>query len=132
MEPTTLTAIAVFLSPYLKKAGEKVAEKTVETLFNSHEELAHKFKGLFSNEIITLGLDNSPSIAEINKQLEENPQVKDEINKKIADNQGLLSELVETLKKTSHKDYGGVSINAEKIAQINVNPQDVSLRIENF
>ena len=32
MEPISLAAIAVFLAPYLKKGGEKLAEKTVEKL----------------------------------------------------------------------------------------------------
>jgi transcription elongation factor GreA-like protein len=122
MEPITLTAIAVFLAPYFKKAGEKIADKTVETLFNSHEELAQKFKGLFKDEITTLNLSDSASVAEINKQLEETPQIKEEISKKVADNQPLLNELVTAFQKMPQPEFSGISINAKNIGQIINNP----------
>lgn len=99
MEPITLTALAIFLAPYLQKAGEKVAEKTVETLFESHEKLADTFSRLFHQEIITLGLNDSATTEEVVKQLEAKPEVKAEIEKKIADNQDLLDKLAEALSK---------------------------------
>ncbi len=132
MEPITLTAIAFFLAPFLKKAGEKVTEKTVEALFNSRQDLAEKFKGLFRNEIISLGLNDSATPAEISKQLEAKSEVKEQVNKKITDNQDLLVELIEAFRQTSQTEFEGITINAEKIAQVNINPHNVSQTIENF
>ena len=127
MEPITLTTIAAFLSPFLIKAGEKVSEKTVEALFDSREDIAEKYTGLFKDEILTLGLNESSTAEEITKQLQANPEVKEEIRKKIETNQDLLNELVTALQL---KDRG-ISINAEKIAQVNIN-STVTLNIENF
>ena len=101
MEPITLTltALGVFLAPYLEVAGKKVAEKAVEALFDSRKDLAENFRGLFHQEIITLGLNDSATTEEVVKQLEAKPEVKAEIEKKIADNQDLLDKLAEALSK---------------------------------
>lgn len=120
MDPITLTAIAAFLAPYLKKAGEKVAEKTVEKLFESRGDLAKKFYGLFNRDIITLGLNDSATTEEVAKQLEAKPEVKTEINTKVAANQDLLNELVEAFKQMPQAEFSGITINAEKISAINV------------
>lgn len=131
MESATLTVLATFLAPYLHKAGEKVAEKTVETLFDSRKDIAEKFRGLFQSEIISLNLKDSISIEEINQQLIKNPQIKEEINRKLLDNQELIEELIKVF-NMSQSEFSGVAINAEKIAQINVSPEVVSQTIENF
>lgn len=103
MEPITTTftfaTIAAFVSPYLHKAGEKVAEKTIEALFDSRKDIAGKFKNLFNEEIITLGLKETATSAEIAEQLEAKPVVKEEIRQKIEANQDLLQLLAEALSK---------------------------------
>jgi hypothetical protein len=132
LESITFGAIAVFLSPYLQKAGEKVAEMTVEKLFNSRKDIAAKFKGLFSNEIISLGLNDSASTVEISQQLEANPKIKEEVDKKVANNQHLLAELIEAFKQMPQSEFDGININAEKIAQINIKPKKVIQNITNF
>jgi hypothetical protein len=118
MEPITLTAIAVFLAPYLKKAGEKVAEKTIETLFDSRQDLAEKFTGLFKTETISLGLSDSASTNDIREQLEARSELKSEVAKKIVNNQDLLSELVEAFRHMPQADFRGISINAKNIGQV--------------
>jgi hypothetical protein len=133
VEALTLTALAAFVAPFLMKAGEKVTEKTVEALFDSRKELAEKFQGLFKTEIISLGLSGRDATAiEVNKQLKAKPEVKESVNNKIADNQDLLNELVEAFKQMPEAGYEGVTINAEKIAQVNIRPNSVSQTIENF
>jgi ribosomal protein S17E len=95
----TIAAIAAFLSPFLVKAGEKVAEKTVERLFESRKDLAEKFSGLFKNEFQTLGLNETSTPEEITYQLEAKPDVKEEIRQKIEANQDLVNQLTEALSK---------------------------------
>jgi|ERR1044072_635899 hypothetical protein len=99
MDPLTLTALGVFLAPYLQKAGEKVAEKTVEALFDSRKDLADKFTGLFHQEIITLGLNDSTTAEEVTQKLAAKPGVKVKIDKKVSDNIDLLNKLAEALSK---------------------------------
>lgn len=133
MAALALTALAAFVAPFLMKAGEKITEKTVEALFDSRKELAEKFQGLFKTEIISLGLNNAePTAVEVTKRLEEKPEVKESVNKKIADNQDLLDELVEAFRQMPDAEYEGITINAQKIAQVNIRPQSVSQTIENF
>ena len=131
MEPITLTAIGIFLAPYLIKAGDKVTEKTVEALFDSRKDLAEKFKGLFNTEIISLGLSDTSSSIEISKQLEAKPEIKEEISKKVANNQDLLNELIIHSNLSANPALKGIAINAEKIAQVNIN-STVTQNISNF
>lgn len=126
-----LTALAAFLSPYLVKAGEKVSEKTVETLFESRHDLAEKFKGLFQDEIITLGLNETSSFEETTKLLEANPEVIETIRQKIETNQDLLEDLVKASKLINRPEFKGLQINAEKIGQVNIK-STVSQNITNF
>ena len=114
----TITAIFAFLSPYLIKAGEKVAEKTVETLFDSRKDLADKFFGLFKPEFQTLGLSESSTTEEITEQLEAKPEVKEIIRQKVEANQGLLNETVSALQLID----SGITINAKNIGQVINNP----------
>jgi hypothetical protein len=113
-----LSVVFAFLSPYLVKAGEKVSEETVKTLFESRQDLAKKFKGLFQNEIITLGLNETFTAEKTTKLIEAKPEVKEDIRKKIEANRGLFDELVNALKQ---KD-GGININAKNIGQVINNP----------
>lgn len=99
MEPITFAAIAAFVSPYFHKAGEKVAEKTIEALFNSRADIAGKFNNLFNEEIITLGLGETATSAEIAERLEAKPEVKEAIDTKAKANQRLFDELSEALSK---------------------------------
>lgn len=116
MDPITLTALGVFLAPYLHKAGEKVAEKTVEALFASREELAEKFKGLFHQEIITLGLTDSTTAEEVTQKLGGKPEIKADIDKKLADNKDLVDELEKAFKPM------GITIIAKNIGAVINNP----------
>lgn len=126
-----LTAIAAFLSPYLVKAGEKVSEKTIETLFESRHDLAEKFKVLFQDEIITLGLNETSNFEETTKLLETKPEVKEAIHQKVKINQDLLDDFVRAANVINLPELKGLQINAEKIAQININ-STVSQNITNF
>jgi hypothetical protein len=132
MEATMLSAIAVFLAPYLQKAGEKISERTVETLFDSRKDIAEKFLALFDTEIISLGLSDSASTAEITSRLEAEPKVKENVGRKIADKQDLLKELADAFKQLPQAGAATITINAEKIAQVNINPHSVSQTIDNF
>lgn len=98
MEPITATTIAVFLAPYLQKAGEKVTEKTIEILFDSRKDLAEKFRGLFENEIITLGL-NEPSSEKAIELLSAKPEIIEEVREIVLANQDLLKQVAEALSK---------------------------------
>jgi len=118
MEPITITAIAVFLAPYFKKAGEKVAEKTIETLFASRKDLAEKFTGLFRSEIISLGLNDSASTKDITEQLHAKPEIRTEVDKKIVSNQHLLGELFETFRQMPQAEFAGITINAKNIGAV--------------
>ncbi len=120
MEPFTLTALGIFLAPYLQKAGKKVAEKTVENLFESREDLAKKFSGLFNREIITLGLNDSVTAEEAVEQLEANYEVKTEIDTKVAANRDLLNELVEAFKQMPRAEFSGITLNTKKIGVVNI------------
>jgi hypothetical protein len=93
------TAIALFLSPFLYKAGEKVLDKTIETLFDSRKDLADKFLDVFKPEFQTLGLSESSTTEEIAKQLEAKPEVKEAIRAKVEANQDLVTQLTEALSK---------------------------------
>ncbi|MEZ5425704.1 MAG: hypothetical protein R2747_05525 [Pyrinomonadaceae bacterium] len=123
MGPLTLTAIATFLSPFFEKAGNKIAEKTVEKAFESLPGLAQKFKGLFVDDIITLGLSEGDTPEDIKKQMEENPALKQSINEKVAGNQDLLNELLEAFKSLPQNEFEGITINAKNIGQVINNPQ---------
>ncbi len=118
MEPITMTALAVFLAPYLQKGGEKVVEKTVEALFDARKDLAHKFTDLFKDEIISLDLDSSASTAEITKQLEAKPAVKAEVGQKVAAHQDLLNEMVVAAKQLPQADFAGITVNAKNIGAV--------------
>lgn len=117
-----MLTIAVFLAPFLQKAGETVTEKTVEALFDSRKDIAEKFKGLFKTEIISLGLSDSASVQEVTRQLEAKPEIKEEVSKKVANNQDLLEELVVAFKQMPQSEFGGVTINAKNIGQVINNP----------
>jgi hypothetical protein len=113
-----LTAVAVFLSPYLDKAGEKVAEETVKTLFEKRQDLAEKFKNLFKDEIIKLGLNENSNAADTTKLLQAKPESEKEIRQKIENNQDLLNELVSALQLQDSR----ITINAKNIGQAIINP----------
>ncbi len=114
MEPFTTIAVATFLKVCLDKAGETFTEKMIETAFNNKQGLADSFKGLFRQEITTLGLNEAATPAEITKQLEAKPEITVQALQKLTDNPNLLEELNEQLKK----EPGGMTINAEKIGQV--------------
>lgn len=122
MEPITLTALAIFLAPYLQKGGEKVVEKTVEALFDSRGDLANKFTDLFRDEIISLDLGSSASTTGITRQLEAKPEVKAEVGKKVAEHQDLLNEMVEAFKQMPQEEFNGITINAKNIGAVINNP----------
>lgn len=122
MEPITLTALAVFLAPYLKKVGEKVGEKTVEALFDSRKDLTEKFVGLFRDEITSLDLGYSASTAEVTTRLEAKPEVRAEVGKKVAEHQDLLNEVVEAFKQMPQAEFNGITVNAKNIGAVINNP----------
>ena len=135
MEPITLAVIATFVTPYLIKAGEKavekISEKAVEKLLASRHSLATSFTELFHTEIHTLGLSDNATTEQITKKLEAKPEIEEEILKKVEANQDLLKELIEIARKSHNPEFEGLTINAEKIAQVNYH-STVTLNIENF
>ena len=136
MEPISLTAVAAFLGACLYKAGEKFSEKTIEAVFNNGKELAASFTGLLRNDIITLGLSDAKTSAEIQGRpeepetvtqalktlndnpslifelIKEKPQVADQALLKLKDNPKLMTELNERLTESGER-----TINVEKIGQ---------------
>ncbi len=114
MEPITITAVAAFLGACLYKAGEKISEKTIENVFENKEELADRFTGLFRDDIITLGLREATTSAEVQQQLEAKPEIATQALKKLNENPKLLEDFNEKLKEQT----GGMTINAEKIGQV--------------
>lgn len=131
MEPITLSVIATFLAPFLlKKAGEKITEKTVEELFDSRKDIAEKFKGLFQSEVVSLGLNNSS--VEIIKQIEIPPEIEEEVRKKLASNGDLLREVIEAFAQMPQPEFEGITINAKSIGQVINNPTAPITQTNNF
>lgn len=114
MELISLASLSAFLGTCLLKGGEKFSEKAIETVFEHKRELADVFTGLFQQEIITLGLNDSATPEEVKKQLEAKPEVALQALKKIVDKPDLLAEFNEQLKTES----GGMTINAKNIGQV--------------
>jgi hypothetical protein len=114
MEFISLASLSAFLGACLLKAGEKFSEKSIETVFEHKSELADVFTGLFQQEIITLGLNDTTTPEEVKKQIELNPEVALQGLKKIADKPELLAEF----NKHLTKETGGMTINAKSIGQV--------------
>jgi uncharacterized protein YneF (UPF0154 family) len=114
VEIITTTAIATFLGVCLSKAGEKFSEKAIETVFENKKDIADGFMGLFKEEIITLGLNDSSTPADIENQLEAKPEVAVQALKKLSENPELVADLNRHLKE----QFGGMTISAEKIGQV--------------
>lgn len=114
MEPISLATVAAFLGACLYKAGEKISEKTIETIFNNKKDIANNFTELFRDEIITLGLSDAATPAEIQQQLEANREVATQALEKLKNNPTLLEDLNENLQKENN----GMTIHAEKIGQV--------------
>ena len=107
----TSTILADFLTACLLKVGEKIGEKTIETIFDRKRELSEGFAGLFKQEISTLGLSGTATLEEVQKQLEAKPEVVGQALEKLNNNPKLLADLNEQLKQMS-----GITINAKNIA----------------
>lgn len=114
MELITLATLSAFLGACLQKASEKFGEKSIETVFEHKRELADVFRGLFQQEIITLGLNDSVTPEDVQKRLESKPEVALQALKKLYDNPKLLAEFNEQLKTES----GGMTISAKAIGQV--------------
>lgn len=115
MEPIITTiSIASFLAGCLLKAGEKVSEKTIETVFEHKKELLESFSGLFKQELITLGLSDNASLEEVQRKLETKPEIVRQALEKLKDEPELLREFNEQFRI----ETGGMTINAEKIGQV--------------
>lgn len=100
MEPITLAALAIFLAPYFNKAGEKLAEKTVEIALENRQDIKDKFLNLFKrDEIVSLGLNEHQSPEEVKALIAAKPEIEKEIQKKLESNQDLLDELAKVLSK---------------------------------
>jgi hypothetical protein len=110
----TLATLSTFLGACLTKAGEKFNEKFIETLFEHKKDLAEGFMGLFKQEIITLGLNDSATPEEVQTQLDANPQLTAQIQKKLAEN----TELVLALREQVHNFPGGITITAKTVGQV--------------
>lgn len=107
----TTTAIGMFLGACLLKAGEKISEKSIEHVFENKGELFERFKGLFNDEIITLGLNENPTFGEVQNLLEDKPEIATSALNKLNNNPELLADLNKQL-----QEIGNVTINAKNIA----------------
>lgn len=110
MEPITLATLALFLAPYFNKAGEKLAEKTVEIALENRQDIKDKFLNLFKrDEIISLGLNERQSPEEVKALIAAKPEVNEEIQKILESNKDLLDELAKAISKqegrTIHTKY---------------------------
>lgn len=76
-------------------------------------------------------MNDTSSSVEISKQLEAKPEINEEISKKVANNQDLLNELITHSNLSANSALKGIAINAEKIAQVNIN-STVTQNITNF
>ena len=101
MEPISLTAVSAFLGAILYKAGEKFSEKTIEAVFNNGKKLADSFTGLLRNDIITLGLSDATTSAEVQQQLEAKPEIAAQVQSKWDDNAKLVRVLREQMQNAS-------------------------------
>jgi len=101
MEPITGVSIAAFLGACFYKAGEKCSEKMIETVFENKKELADNFTGLFRDEIITLGLSDATTSAEVQQQLEAKPEIAAQVQSKWDDNAKLVRVLREQMQNVS-------------------------------
>lgn len=128
MEPVTTSVIAAFLGACLYKAGEKISEKTIETVFENKRELAQRFTGLFKTEIITLGLNDVTTQAEVRQQLDANPEVFNQALQKLKNTPELLEDFNEVLRK----ETGGITVNADKIGQFIKDNHGTINQIVNF
>ena len=107
----TTTILSTFLTACLLKVGEKVSEKTIENVFEHKKEILERFTGLFKQEISTLGLSDTATLEEVQKQLEAKPEVARQALEKLNNNPKLLADLNEELEQMS-----GMTINAKNIA----------------
>jgi len=123
MEPLTLTAIAVFLAPYFQKAGEKLAEKTVEIALEKRQDIKDKFINLFSrDEVISLSLNDNQNTGEVKALLTAKPEIAEAVQKQIEANPDLLKELLEIIKQQAGNESFQITINAKNIGQVINNP----------
>lgn len=100
MEPITMAALAAFLAPYFQKAGEKLAEKTVEIALEHRQDIKDKFVSLFKpDEIISLGLDKPQTPEEAKALQEANPETAAAVRQRIETNRDLLDELAKIISK---------------------------------
>lgn len=132
MDSHTITMVAIFLAPFLQKAGEKVTEEMVEKLLSSRREIAEKFTGLFYTEFQQLGLSNSDETETIVKRLDTRPEIKEEIRKKVVNNLDLLNELISAFEQMSNSEFNGITINSKNIGQVINNPTAPIYQNNNF
>jgi SIR2-like domain len=118
MESITLAVIVAFLTPYFQKAGEKLTEKTVETLFESRKDIADKFKSLFESEITSLNLSEDTSSEEILKKLETKPGIKEQVIKKLENSESLVNDVREAIKELLKKDPTLTSSDRETLERV--------------
>jgi len=120
MEVVTLTALAALLAPYFQKAGETLATETVKLCLEKRQDIKVAFVNLFKpDEIITLGLDKSQTSEEIKALQEANPDVATEVQKKIEDNSALLDELATVLSKHEGREIHATNY-FENVNTINI------------
>jgi hypothetical protein len=101
VESITLAALSAFISACLTKAGEKFSEKTVETAFESRQEIAEKFTGLFKSDIIQLGLSDSSTPEEITKQFAAKPEIIERASAKLQSDADSFKELLAVVREAA-------------------------------
>jgi hypothetical protein len=123
MEPITLTVLAMLLTPYFQKAGEKLSEKTVELALEKREDIKESFLNLFKgDEIISLDLNKREPIEQAKALLEAKPEIELEVRQKVESNQILLGKLLAIIKEQVGTESSQITINAKNIGQVINNP----------
>jgi lysyl-tRNA synthetase class I len=99
MEPITITAIALFLAPYFHKAGEKLAEKTIEIALEKRQDIRDKFVEFFRPEFTSLNLNDNQKPEEVKALIAAKPEVAEAAQKKLESKPDFLTELEKVLSK---------------------------------
>jgi Tfp pilus assembly protein PilN len=99
MEPITLTAVALFLTPFFTEAGKTLAVESVKLALEKRQDIKDKIIDVCRPEFTSLNLNDVQSLEEVKALIEAKPDVAAKIQNKIEANSDLLDELAKILSK---------------------------------
>jgi hypothetical protein len=112
---------ALFFGVFFAESIKNVAKGTANSL-------QENINSYLQSEILTLNLLADDSDEEFQRKLEAAPKAKENIISKLETN----SELCDELETELQLKFSQITVNADKIAQLNINPTHVEQKIENF